>query len=227
MKIALSLRSANKKTGPIPVAMSSKATCPVSCPLRNNGCYANSGALNVHWDRVTRGETGMPWAEFLAAIRALPEGQLWRYAQAGDLPGEGDAIDGEKLRELVAANRGRRGFTFTHKPLTPENTKLINYATLRGFTINLSANGLRHADELLGMTHAPVVALLSKHAELRPPATPYGEKVVICPALTHGKTCASCGLCAVSARTFVIGFIAHGSGRANGGEKVSRIAEQN
>jgi hypothetical protein len=47
----------------------------------------------------------------------LRPGRLWRYAQAGDLPGYDRQIDGARLQELVAANTGKRAIAFTHKPV--------------------------------------------------------------------------------------------------------------
>ena len=45
-------RAGNRKTGPIPISLNPKATCPPSCPLRRNGCYAEYGPLGWHWDRL-------------------------------------------------------------------------------------------------------------------------------------------------------------------------------
>jgi hypothetical protein len=42
----------------------------------------------------------------LCSVAALRPWRLWRYAQAGDLPGYGPQIDGGILQELVAANTG-------------------------------------------------------------------------------------------------------------------------
>ncbi len=61
---------------------------------------------------------------------------------AGDLPGHGDRIDTLMLAELVEASRGRRGFTYSHKPASRENLAEIRRANRKGFTINLSANTL-------------------------------------------------------------------------------------
>jgi len=69
---------------------------------------------------------------------------LWRHNEAGDLPGEGDDIDVPKLRALVQANRGKRGFTYTHKPVldNPQNAVAIKCANQNGFTVNLSADSI-------------------------------------------------------------------------------------
>ena len=48
--------SVNAKTGPIPVTTSSKNTCPDSCQLKGNGCYAEVGRVNIHWQKVSNGK---------------------------------------------------------------------------------------------------------------------------------------------------------------------------
>ena len=117
MKVHFIQVSQNAKTGPIPVSIIERASCWSGCALYENGCYAETGALAMHWDRVSRGMAGGSWSEFCAKIAALRPGRLWRYAQAGDLPGYGAEIDGALLDELVAANTGRNAIAFTHKPV--------------------------------------------------------------------------------------------------------------
>jgi hypothetical protein len=162
MRVHLAKRSKNTKTGPIPVSTTSADTCPDACPLKNGGgCYAEANFhLRQHWNKVTRNERGSGWGDFCEEIAALPDGQLWRHNQAGDLPGQGDAIDRSMLSQLVEANSGKRGFTYTHKPMTPENRREIFNANKWGFTVNLSANNLAHADELAALEIAPVVTVL-------------------------------------------------------------------
>lgn len=210
-QVALTLRSSNKKTGPIPVSTTEAGTCPASCPLSQGGCYAKGGPLAIHWGKVTRGESGTPWAAFLGRIRDLPEGQLWRHNQAGDLPSVSDHIDRNALRELVAANAGRKGFTYTHKPpAVGNNSAAIADANERGFTVNLSANNLTEADTLAALGIGPVVTLLPA-GTAKKVTTPAGRVVVVCPAVTHENvSCASCGLCQRKDRPTIVGFPVHG-----------------
>jgi hypothetical protein len=110
---------------------------------------------------------GGSWSEFCAKIAALQPGRLWRYAQAGDLPGYGAKIDGALLEELVAANTGKNAIAFTHKPvlddpIAVENRRLIAAAVKAGFTVNLSANNPAHADRLAELGIAPVVTVLAR-----------------------------------------------------------------
>ena len=220
MKIHLTLKSANAKTGPIPVSTSSAATCPDACPFKAGGCYAKGGPLALHWAKVTSGERGLTFDAFCDEIKSLPDGQLWRHNQAGDLAGDGDNVDCQTLRQLVNANEGKRGFTYTHKPLLPHNLLAIREANNGGFTVNLSANNPTHADELL--THGlPVCTVLPANVKPQGNFTPNGAPIVVCPAITGKKAnCAECGLCQSQNRKFVIGFPAHGASH----KKASNIA---
>ena len=160
--------SQNAKTGPMPASIIERASCWPGCALYENGCYAETGALALHWDRVSQGVRGGSWSEFCAKVAALRPGRLWRYAQAGDLPGYGAQIDGELLHELVAANTGKQVIAFTHKPVlggdpvAVENRRLIATAIKAGFTVNLSADNPAHADALAELGIAPVVTVLAR-----------------------------------------------------------------
>lgn len=217
--------SRNAKTGPIMVTTSPRGTCPSSCPLMRNGCYADAGPLAFIWAGLTSAaETGKaapngrgnltvhPLAELVAAIKRLPKGALWRHNQAGDLVHKNGDVDGESLHRLAVANRGKRGFTYTHHDTLANvhNREHIRAAVDRGFTVNLSANSLTHADALAELNIAPVVVVLPRDA--KPCKTPGGRHVAVCPAtLSDNVTCATCGLCASASRAAIIGFPAHGS----------------
>jgi hypothetical protein len=211
----LSPKSTNPKTGKMPVTTTARASCPPACPFMGNGCYAENYPLRGHWDKVSDGSRGDEWPEFLAKIAALPDG-IWRHNQAGDLPGEGNAIDAAMLSELVTANNGRMGFTYTHKPMTiSANRDAVADANARGFRVNLSANSLDHADELAGLDIGPVVVVLdAQEGERHDTVTPEGRRVVTCPATYRDDvTCSSCKLCARD-RKSIVAFPVHGNGKA-------------
>ena len=212
--------SSNKKTGPMPVTTTSSDSCPPSCPFAGGGCYAKSGPLALHWSKVSEGERGGSLEDLTSFIRALPEGTLFRHNQAGDLPGEGETIDGVALRKITKANTGRRGFTYTHKYGKRGNLKLIKAANAGGFTVNLSANSPAHADELAETGAGPVVCVLDQ-ATTQNTTTPAGRKIVVCPATVREDiTCSTCGLCARANRSVIVGFPAHGTSK----KKASAIA---
>jgi len=211
--VHITLKSANVKTGPIPVSTTSALSCPDACPLKSGGgCYADGGPLALHWRAVTAGERGLDWQSFCDVIAGLPAGQLWRHNQAGDLPGLNDTINPLAMEMLVRANAGRRGFTYTHKPMTPDNARMVRDANDAGFTVNLSANSLEHADQLADIGAGPVVTILPADAPAKL-VTPAGRPVVVCPAQTRDDvSCATCQLCARADRPTIVGFLAHGAG---------------
>jgi hypothetical protein len=93
------------------------------------------------------------------------------------------------LRLIVEANKGRRGFTFTHYDVLTNlaNRQAIADANKAGFTINLSGKNLEHADRLADLRIAPVTSILPANTKQNT-KTPKGRTVVICPTNTHGST---------------------------------------
>lgn len=224
---SLTLISHNSKTGPIPVSMSDMSTCPDTCSFKNGGCYAKGGPSLIHWRRLSNGLKGQQWSDFCNTVKTkIRRGQIWRHNSAGDLVGDNKLIDGEALKLLVDANKGKMGYTYTHKPVIASNSenpllqvseetaennrKAVEHANKNGFTINLSADNLKQADALSGLGIAPVVVVLTSETK-QTVFTPEGRKVIICPATQReGVDCASCKLCQRQ-RGVIIGFPAHGN----------------
>lgn len=200
-------RSDNRKTGPIPTVYSERNTCPPSCVHYRADCYAEDFYTRMTWDKV--GARGVDLETLTQHIAALPPGQLWRFNIAGDLPGHGEAVDAAALGEIVKANIGRRGFTYTHKH-TAAAIYWAQQATQWGFTVNLSADDVGHADELArhGLPVAAIVPMDTPTHSI----TPEGRAVIVCPAQTRQyMTCALCELCQKADRRAIIGFRAHGT----------------
>lgn len=205
----------------VAVSTSDKGTCPDSCPLKANGCYANGGPLLRHWNEVSKGNRGNDWNGFINAVRSLPKKWKFRHNQAGDLPGENEQIDSEKLNQLALAVKSNEliAWTYTHKPLNEKNLNAIKKANQNGFTINASADNLKEADSFKNQG-IPVVVVLPKDSP-DTVLTPNGHKVVVCPAQRNEKSnCSNCLLCAKNQRSVIVGFKAHGNGR----NKVTAVA---
>lgn len=200
--------SANSKTGPIPVTYSERQTCPPSCPHYRADCYAEDYYTAMAWNKVP--DRGGDLAALCLAIDQLPPGQLWRHNVAGDLPGTGEEVDAVALGQIVRANIGRRGFTYTHKK-SPEALHWASMATQWGFTVNLSADDAGDADALAETGAGPVVAIVPIDTPEKS-YTPAGRTIVICPAQTRDNvSCSTCGLCARADRAVIVGFRAHGT----------------
>src|SRR6266478_7736912 len=228
-KYLITEKSANQITGPIMVTTSPRFTCPQNCAFKKHGtgplaglCYAEHGALGGFvWTLLDRSQAGRSilngtrvygFDELLYIIRSLPAGTLWRHNVAGDLTSNDQrTIDAIALRLLTEANRGRRGFTFTHFDVltNPINRDAIRDANANGFRINLSGNSFEHADELAALNIAPVTVILPTGSKGNT-KTPQGRTVVVCPTNTRaGVTCATCQLCS-RMRSTIVGFPASG-----------------
>ena len=248
----LTEKSRNVKTGPLPVTTSTAATCPDACPLKKAGCYADSGPLGMFWKKVTEGKAGETYHGMLSKIAALPDGQPWRHNQSGDLVPDvlnKEQIDAESLQALTKVNKGKRGFTYTHYDVlhNSHNRKAVADANRKGFTVNLSANNLDHADDLAQTYCGPVASVLpleyQRTTEKAPQGgkqwaesltaykariadlglrTPQGRQVTVCPAtFLDDVSCATCKLCQKVKRPAIVGFPAHGVSK----RKASAIAK--
>ena len=180
-KFLITRKSANPITGPIMETTSPRATCPNACPFRKTAsgtaagfCYAEHGALGGYvWTLLDRTPAGGTFQnghikvygfdELLYVIRSLPPGSLWRHNVAGDLPSNNKVtIDRAALRAITDANKGRRGFTFTHYDVLTNlaNRQAVEEANKNGFAVNLSGNNLEQADQLADLRIAPVTVIL-------------------------------------------------------------------
>tara|TARA_Y100000401_G_scaffold115271_1_gene118700 strand:- start:20147 stop:20881 length:735 start_codon:yes stop_codon:yes gene_type:complete len=204
----LKLVSGNSQTGPIPVSTSGKDTCNPKCPLIKK-CYAKKLFwINNDWNKVSSGERGTDYSTFTNSIRKLPHGQLWRHNQAGDIPSPNrpDLVD-----QLIKANRGRRGFTYTswdHKD------KLFLRAKRAGFTINKSCYT---ASSAAATAARGIPAVFSgAPVEYRDVTawTEFGVRFVVCPTKRNSPAakkvqCATCQLCHTRPDNTVIVFPLH------------------
>lgn len=208
----LTRSSANSKTGPIPVSTTESSTCPPDCTERDT-CYAKFGPMVVHWRNVDNGVRSTDWESFCDQVSRLPRGQLWRHNQAGDLPGNGKKLDSDAFYQLVQANMGKRGFTYTHYPLTVENLSMMEAATAAGFTVNVSCDSLTYSDRVTDITDLPQAVVLPSTTTEKTLHTAGGRKVIVCPATYRNDVmCWNCGICYEASKTrAVIGFPAHGT----------------
>lgn len=213
-------KSKNAKIGPMPATNSARATCPPSCPLiGKGGCYADAGFhTRLNWDKLDAGERGTQWPQFVANIAALKPGTVWRHNVSGDLPPIApDEINEHAVVDLVSANRGKRGFTYTHYPMNRRNARIVRTANNSGFTINASANNEAQA-VAYARRNLPTVAIISdeKRGKDWRKFERGGVNFVRCPAeYRQTVNCLSCKLCSRAKRTTVVGFTVHGSRAAS------------
>jgi hypothetical protein len=125
-----------------------------------------------------------------------------------------ELIDHESVRALILANKGKQGFTYTHHSMrTESNRHIIRMANRHGFTVNLSAENLGHADKLAALMVGPVVTIIDTGMP-HTMKTPQGRTVVTCPATyKEDVSCATCQLCGKQRET-IIAFPVHGTSKA-------------
>lgn len=211
----LSPQTSNSKLGfGVAASTSDLKTCPNSCPLKGDkGCYASAGGpLAIHWRKVSSGERGTTWDKFVDQVECLPRGWKLRLFQAGDMPSKkagSEMIDDQAMLKLakVVKNRNLQCWGYSHKALNKTNVKIIKDCAEMGLVINASADNLKEADVFKAKGVPTVVTVPSdfKSGTL----TPKGNKVIICPQQTHGKTCAECMLCHKANRSVLVGFRVH------------------
>lgn len=210
-QVALTAVSSNAKTGPIPTSTSDRATCQTTCPFYDKGCYAKSGPQAIHWRKVSNAERGVTYDQFVEQVRKIQRGQLWRHNVSGDLQHNDGNIDYLKLRKLIDANKGRKGFTYSHHVLNEHNVICLQNSNGMGFTVNASCESVDDADRVMTEHQIPAVAVIPSTESRRFFNTSSGRKVIVCPATIHENvTCSTCGLCQKADREFVIAFPAHG-----------------
>jgi len=222
-------KSGNKKTGIMPVTYNSRQTCPTDCIFKkenSGGCYAETGYhTRLNWDKVTRGERGGTFKELLENIKALKPGTIWRACVAGDIPAN---INGEisrtYIKGLTAANKGLKGYTYTHRKLNVgENISLLKTANKQGLTINISTETETAADNVI-KNKLPAVMVVKSTETRNAWTTKGGNKVVVCLAQTAGKSCIDCKLCQErpsANNRLIIAFKAHG----NQAKKIDKILD--
>ena len=211
--------SHNGKTGPIPVTNSPRDTCPPSCPLsgKKGGCYGEGYRTGLHWDHLDRGTRGDDWPTFIAKIRTIRPDRLWRHNAVGDLPGANDRLNGSKVAQLTAANKGRKGFTFCHYPIEGKhgahNRAQLQKANDAGFTVNSSQNTIAEAVRTFKEYGLPTVALVPVGFWKDKPNSIFvdGVRVVRCVAEHSEQQCIDCGICQKKDRGYIIAFEAHGN----------------
>ena len=214
----LTKKSSNKKTGPIAVSTTSKDSCPATCPLKGNGCYADSGPLRLHWEIVSAGDQhakprGCTFEVFLSQIKSLAENSALRINQAGDLPHFNGSINRSHVLELatVCGERSLKAWTYTHHNLNDGDNKFtVLKANKLGLTVNVSAHSQQHA-AYYHKQGLPAVCIVPKNEERT--FWVYDDvSFIVCPAQTNkDMNCDTCRLCANANRKSVVAFRAHGN----------------
>jgi hypothetical protein len=201
LKTHVTLKSSNAKTGPLATTYREQSSCPTTCPLMGNGCYASGRIFGIPRKYGSADNVAV-----LALITSLKPGQGLRLNVSGDFLG----LDGEPDVDYIdACNR-----VATERP----DVKIIAYThawrtltpSMFAFGVNASCESAAEVAEARAagwgtvMVNGPVGETID------------GSRVVRCPAeYRDDTTCASCMLCAKTpGLDTTVSFTAHGAGKA-------------
>ena len=194
-----------------------RSTCPASCPLRGEGCYAQTGHVAITVARLdaagaTAEEAARCEADLIvaAALRGQAKGRALRIHVSGDATTYAAAAS---IGAAVATWRdhgGGRAWAYTHAWRDVPRYAWSAVSVLA--SVEFEADGARS----LAAGYAPAL-VVAEHASPRAEVRG-GVRWIPCPAQTReSTTCADCRLCwdadALRQRGAGIAFAAHGSGR--------------
>jgi len=211
LNVHITPKSSNSKTGPIPVTTTERKSCPPTCSWYDAGCYASYGPLRLHWNKVSSGERGVPWPDFIKWVKELPDGTLWRHNQAGDLPGSGTKISKAALHQLAMAASHTNGFTYTHKDYKTY-ADVLRMAISKGFIINTSCDTLEDGVVSYKTYGLPTTVMIPPKYQGQTTFKYKGVKIAQCIAEYKDTNCKDCMLCAKADRKVIVGFTPHGTG---------------
>lgn len=197
----VTLKSGNSKIGPLAQTTREQSSCPTTCPLFSNGCYAR-GRIFTQATKWGREELD----QVRALSKTLPPGRGLRLNVAGDFLSEDGTPDVEYISACNAVAEERPdvmiiAYTHAWRTLTPNMFR---------FGVNASCETDAEIEEARAMGWGTVTI----NAE--PGAMVAGTRIVRCPAETRDDvTCATCMLCAKTPKiNTTVTFTAHGAGKA-------------
>ena len=212
----------NRKTGPVSVTMVSQESCPGSCPLKDNCCYAEHGPLGVTTRRLNHSEDKR--ADTIARKEAAAIDGL-----SGERPLRphivGDCRTRNAARIVSAAcerymdryyqwNQTDKNtvWTYTHAWDDPEKVERSDWGRV---SCVASCESVSQAEAATAKGWAVALIVGEFVSEKVYPLEGTSLRVIPCPYQTRGITCDKCRLCWDDRRLFeaglVIGFLAHGA----------------
>ena len=226
MKLSIVVqKSSNEKIGPVSTTYAPTTHC-VDCPMKNAGCYAQSGMVGMHvrkLDAAARDSHASPSrtarqeARGIDALRA--RGQGLRIHTSGDCPTAEAARIVADAADRFMERGGGKAWTYTHA------WRRMSRKAWGGVSVLASVETL--TDAARAMRKGWAVARVVPHFSGDKAWTEGGVRWIPCPAQTRDDvTCDSCRLCWNDDKLRSIGagvaFEAHGSSKRKAAEACSR-----
>lgn len=208
------LHSKNAKVGDVAATYAPIAqTCPVSCPLRNNGCYAQSGNVGFKVRRTEEYSDGMN-GDTVATLEGDEIADMAPHAppnHALRIHVSGDATSDYRAQQMA------RGASVWNGPVWSYTHAWRDVARTSWGRVSILASCEQLSQVIAAAARGYAAALVVAHhpADGRAYRTSDGVKVIPCPSQTRGVLCTDCRLCwddqLLLALNACIAFEAHGA----------------
>ncbi len=210
------LHSNNSKVGDVAATYAPIAqTCPSTCPLKGNGCYAQSGNVGFQVNRLERETDGLN-GDTVAVLEGDEIADLARHAPTNHalrIHVSGDAVTDFRASQLArGANRWLGPvWSYTHAWRDVSRTSWGRVSVLA------SCETTEAVKDALDKGYAAALVVAEHPADGRAFRTENGVKVIPCPSQTRDIKCTDCRLCWDDSNLIrqgaCISFSAHGAGR--------------
>lgn len=195
-----------------------EGTCPSTCKLKDETCYAQVSFVGIHTARLNRNNEKLKYtATEIAGLEA----------KLIDESFGGKKVDGRPLRLHVAGDvRTRKGVTYLSNAakrwLARGGGKVWSYshawATLpkslwNSISVLASVDSIEEANKAVKAGYAPAIVVDKFNTDKAFTIEGSDVKWVPCPNQTHDVTCVDCGLCLNADKLFAqnkgIAFAVH------------------
>lgn len=203
--------------------VSIEASCPKSCPLKGEGCYAQLSFVGITTNRLDEeadGFSALQAARAEAKVidgsyngKSVPKGRDLRIHVAGD----SRTIAGTKLINNAVKRWKKRGggnvWSYTHA------WKNVPRKEWDQVSILASVSTIDEVPEALSQGYAPTIVVPEHSSDKAYKLEGSDIKWIPCPAQTRGVGCSDCRLCFNADRllsgNFGIAFSVHGVKKNN------------
>jgi hypothetical protein len=208
--------SQNAKIGLCSATYVSQVTCPATCPLKGNGCYAETGHVGIQTRRLNNASQGYTPEQ----VSFMEADLVRKYARKNALPLRLHVV-GDVPTQAAAEALGDAGTHYTKVSNAPvwtytHNWREITRDAFGTVSVLASCESIKDAAVAYEAGYAAAV-VVEQHPDngraYFDEAT--GIKVIPCPQQTRKDvTCVECGLCMKADKLHksksVIAFAAHG-----------------
>ena len=209
----LKMKSNNSKIGKMAATyVPINKTCPTSCPLKDNGCYAKQSFVGMHNFKLQQLNENKKAYDIIRSeareiIKMGPKakGQTLRIHVSGDARTNASA----KLLSNAATYWDGKVYSYTHA------WREVNRESWGGISILASCENMEDVKAAYKKGYASAI-VVDTHKDEK--AYMAGEfKIIPCPNQTKDVKCIDCGLCMndkfLKDNKSVIAFAVHGAGK--------------